>query len=147
MSALRLATTTQGVTQAVGLSSPDNSAVAPAGVDVMEIFSVVPRDIDAQPRHGNTIAAATSSLIIGLFPQPRWNLHAAVKRKQGEVRDHTTVVLIAHQPSLEFRVTAKRAARPSLFAPIRGIVRQTDSQRPKRAQQMKSHAETIESHS
>jgi len=32
MSALRLATTTHGVTQAVGLSSPDSSAVAPAGV-------------------------------------------------------------------------------------------------------------------
>ena len=61
MSALRLATTTQGVTQAVGLSSPDNSAVAPGGVDAIEMFSVVPRVTDAQPTHGNATAAANSS--------------------------------------------------------------------------------------
>lgn len=71
ISALRLATTTQGVTQAVGLSSPDSSAVAPAGVDAMEIFSVVPRVTEAQPIHGNTIAAANSNLIIGIPPTPR----------------------------------------------------------------------------
>jgi hypothetical protein len=49
MSALRFAWTTQGVTQAVGMSSPDISAVAPAGVLDIEIFSVVPRVTDAQP--------------------------------------------------------------------------------------------------
>jgi hypothetical protein len=68
MSALRFAWTTQGVTQAAGLSSPEISAVAPAGVVAMEIFSVVPRVTDAQPRHGNTIAAAKSSLIIDRSP-------------------------------------------------------------------------------
>jgi hypothetical protein len=59
-----------GVTQAVGISSPEISAVAPAGVVEMEMFSVVPRVTDAQPKHGNMIAAPKSSLIIGLFPQP-----------------------------------------------------------------------------
>ncbi len=68
MSALRLATTTQGVTQAVGLSSPDSSAVAPAGVLEMEIFSVVPRVTDAQPTHGAAIAAASTSLMIIYAP-------------------------------------------------------------------------------
>ena len=68
ISALRFARTTQGVTQAVGISSPEISAVAPAGVVAIEMFSVVPRVTDAQPRHGITIAAATSSLIIGSFP-------------------------------------------------------------------------------
>jgi hypothetical protein len=51
----------------VGLSSPDNSAVAPAGVVEIEIFSVVPRVTDAQPTHGSARAAAKSSLIMGLF--------------------------------------------------------------------------------
>ena len=59
-----------GVMQAVGISSPEISAVAPAGVVAIEIFSVVPRVTDAQPRHGITIAATTSSLIIGSFPPP-----------------------------------------------------------------------------
>jgi hypothetical protein len=36
----------------------------------MEMFSVVPRVTDAQPRQGIAIAAATSSLIMD-FPQPR----------------------------------------------------------------------------
>jgi hypothetical protein len=68
MSAFRFAWTTQGVTQAVGISSPDISAVAPAGVVAMEIFSVVPRVTDAQPTHGTAIAAAKTSLIIRLSP-------------------------------------------------------------------------------
>src|SRR5829696_1987537 len=68
ISALRLATTTQGVTQEVGLLSPDNSAVAPGGVDTIEIFSVVPREIDAQPQHGSTSAAANRNLIIRQIP-------------------------------------------------------------------------------
>jgi hypothetical protein len=34
---------------------------------------------------------------------------------------------------------------PSLFKLIRGIVRETDSRRPMRAQHMKSHAQAIES--
>jgi hypothetical protein len=74
---------TQGVTQAVGISSPEMSAVAPAGVVAMEMFSVVPRVTDAPPKHGSTIAVAKSehrpsvlarplrtarSLIIGLSP-------------------------------------------------------------------------------
>ena len=70
MSALRLATTTQGVTQAVGLSSPDSSAVAPAGVLEMEIFSVVPRVTDAQPTHGAASAAANTNLMIIYAPLP-----------------------------------------------------------------------------
>jgi len=70
MSAFRFAWTTQGVTQAAGISNPDISAVAPAGVVAMEMFSVVPRVTDAQPTHGAAIAAAISSLIIDIFPQP-----------------------------------------------------------------------------
>jgi hypothetical protein len=76
MSALRFATTTQGVMQAVGISSPDTSAVAPDGVLEMEMFSVVPRVTDAQPKHGTASAAANSSLIIGLFSPARGDLHA-----------------------------------------------------------------------
>jgi len=69
MSALRLTWTTHGVTQAVGLSRPETSAVAPGGVDAMEMLSVVPRVADAQPRHGMTIAVANTSLmIIGFVP-------------------------------------------------------------------------------
>ena len=49
MSAERLATTAHGVMQAVGLSSPETVASAPAGVDEMLIVSVVPRVTDAQP--------------------------------------------------------------------------------------------------
>ena len=71
MSALRLATTTQGVTQVVGLSSPDSSAVAPAGVLEMEMFSVVPRVTEAQPTHGAAIATASTILtIIQQIPLP-----------------------------------------------------------------------------
>src|SRR3954468_18765368 len=70
MSALRLATTTQGVTQAVGLSNPDSSAVAPAGVLEIEIFSVVPRVTDAQPAHGTAMAAANTTRIIIYAPLP-----------------------------------------------------------------------------
>jgi hypothetical protein len=66
-----LAWTTHGVTQAVGISSPDTSAVAPAGVLEMEMFSVVPRVTDAQPAHGTAIAAAKSNLLILIiFPKP-----------------------------------------------------------------------------
>jgi hypothetical protein len=75
MSALRFAWTTQGVTQAVGISRPDISAVAPAGVVAMEMFSVVPRVTEAQPKHGNAIAAAKNTLIIELSPARR-NHHA-----------------------------------------------------------------------
>jgi hypothetical protein len=57
--------------QVVGLSSPDISAVAPDGVDEIEMFSVVPRVTEAQPMHGDAIAAAKSNLIIGKFPCPR----------------------------------------------------------------------------
>jgi hypothetical protein len=84
MSALRFARTTQGVTQAVGVSSPEISAVAPEGVVAMEIFSVVPRVTDAQPTHGNAIAAAKSSLIIRFFlslsSQPSNNLKVKASR-------------------------------------------------------------------
>ena len=76
MSALRLAMTTQGVTQVVGTSSPVTSAVAPDGVLEMEMFSVVPRVTDAQPIHGAASAAASSNLIIGLSPYARRDLHA-----------------------------------------------------------------------
>jgi hypothetical protein len=78
MSAFRFACTTHGVTQAVGISSPDISAVAPAGVVEMEMFSVVPRVTDAQPTHGIAITAAKSSLIIASFPtHPK--LHATLE--------------------------------------------------------------------
>ncbi|WP_334420555.1 MULTISPECIES: hypothetical protein [unclassified Bradyrhizobium] len=63
-----MATTTHGVTQAVGTSSPDTSAVAPDGVLEMEMFSVVPRVTDAQPTHGAASATANSNLIIGFVP-------------------------------------------------------------------------------
>ena len=76
MSALRLATTTHGVTQVVGTLSPETSAVAPDGVLEMEMFSVVPRVTDAQPTHGAASAAANSNLIIGLSPFARCDLHA-----------------------------------------------------------------------
>jgi len=52
------------------MSRPDISAVAPGGALEMEMFSVVPRVTDAQPRHGITVAAANASLIIGIFPLP-----------------------------------------------------------------------------
>jgi hypothetical protein len=67
--------TTHGVTQAVGLSRPETSAVAPGGVDAMEMLSVVPRVADAQPRHGVTIAAANNSLMI-IDLSPRCDLSA-----------------------------------------------------------------------
>ncbi len=84
MSALRFTTTTQGVTQEVGLSSPDNSAVAPGGVDEIEIFSVVPREMDAQPMHGSTSAATASNLIIGCFPKPRGKYSRNLRAKASE---------------------------------------------------------------
>ena len=57
-----------------GLAAP---AVAPAGVLEMEMFSVVPRVTDAQPKHGNANAAANSSLIMDCFPPaPGGNLRA-----------------------------------------------------------------------
>src|SRR5664279_4935505 len=95
ISALRFATTTQGVTQAVGLSSPDNSAFAPGGVDAIEIFSVVPRLTEAQPTHGNAIAAAKISLIIGIFPIPRKTHRATAARKQVHARRDDFSSLIA----------------------------------------------------
>jgi hypothetical protein len=41
----------------------------------MEMFSVVPRVTDAQPRHGSAIAADNNSLIIK-NPPARPNFHA-----------------------------------------------------------------------
>jgi hypothetical protein len=70
MSAFRFAWTAQGVTQAVGISSPDISAVAPDGDVAMEMFSVVPRVTDAQPTHGSASATAKSSLIMDCPPSP-----------------------------------------------------------------------------
>ena len=84
MSALRLATTTHGVTQAVGLSSPDSSAVAPAGVLEMEIFSVVPRVTDAQPTHGAAIAAANTNLMIIYAPLPAKTFGQPKRECKGE---------------------------------------------------------------
>jgi len=52
MSALRLATTTHGVTQVVGTSSPETSAVAPDGVLEMEMFS----SFRASPTHNQHTA-------------------------------------------------------------------------------------------
>jgi hypothetical protein len=49
MSALRLATTAQGVMHVIGASSPLITASAPAGVDETLMVSVVPRVTDAQP--------------------------------------------------------------------------------------------------
>jgi hypothetical protein len=59
------------VRHVVGISSPETSAVAPAGVLEMEIFSVVPRVTDAQPTHGAAIAAASNSLMIIYAPPTR----------------------------------------------------------------------------
>jgi hypothetical protein len=56
------------VRQVVGSSSPDISAVAPAGVLEIEMFSVVPRVTDAQPTHGSANAAANSNLIMKFVP-------------------------------------------------------------------------------
>ena len=53
---------------AVGISSPDISAVAPAGVVEIEMFSVVPRITDAQPKHGKAIAADNNNLITEASP-------------------------------------------------------------------------------
>jgi hypothetical protein len=75
MSALRFACTTHGVTQAVGISRPDISAVAPAGVVEIEMFSVVPRVTDAQPKHGKAIAADNNNLITEASPA-RQTFHA-----------------------------------------------------------------------
>jgi hypothetical protein len=114
-SALRFAWTTQGVTQAVGLSSPEISAVAPAGVVAMEIFSVVPRVTDAQPRHGNTIAAAKSSLIIDRSPI-RGNFSRNLNVKARDARYHVRVSLTA-PPCVDFTVPA---AAPILSQRTRG---------------------------
>jgi hypothetical protein len=58
------------------MSRPDISAMAPDGVLAMEMFSVVPRVTDAQPRHGAAIAAANSSLIMKIGPLALSNTHA-----------------------------------------------------------------------
>jgi hypothetical protein len=58
----------------------------------IEMFSVVPRVTDAQPQHGTAIAAANTSLIIGLFPRRR-TIHATSGRKQHATRDYVAVLL------------------------------------------------------
>jgi hypothetical protein len=147
MSALRFAWTTQGVTQAVGMSSPEISAVAPAGVVEMEIFSVVPRVTDAQPRRGNAIAAAKNSLDHWIvFPRPM-ELSCSLRMKaRGCSRPMTNVEVFCASDRVGIPPNADGHRPPSPFKLIRGIVRVTDSLRPVRAQHMKKHAQTIESY-
>jgi hypothetical protein len=111
ISALRFAWTTQGVTQAVGMSSPEISAVAPAGVVAMEIFSVVPRVTDAQPIHGNTIAAAKSNLIIGCPPIEPSRNHRVKARARSRPRRG-----IVNWPRRADRKLATHASRAVTFA-------------------------------
>ena len=73
MSALRFATTEQGVVQVVGTSSPLMTASAPEGVDEMAIFSVVPRVTDAQPP-SRTLSVTIPKIRMELPP------FAAIKR-------------------------------------------------------------------
>jgi len=53
---------------ASGISSPAMSAVAPEGVDAIEIVSVAPRATEAQPPNATQSAAATTRFIKS--PQP-----------------------------------------------------------------------------
>src|SRR5450755_2959769 len=69
ISALRLATTAQGVKQVMGASSPEMTASAPDGVDATLIVSVVPRDTDAQPP-SMAQAAKTPKARIYVLPSP-----------------------------------------------------------------------------
>jgi hypothetical protein len=144
MSALRFAWTTQGVTQAVGASSPEISAVAPEGVVAIEIFSVVPRVTDAQPTHGSAIAAAKSSLIIGFPPAPTY----AYTQPASEIKETLATMLTGRNcwlfrrfhpvpPRLRFQPSP---SQPSLFKLIHGIVRGTDSPPALYAQNMKKYA-------
>jgi hypothetical protein len=61
----------------------------------MEMFSVVPRVTDAQPRHGSMIAAPKSSLIIWIVPPARGKFCAALERKQEDARDYVAGLLMA----------------------------------------------------
>src|SRR5882757_9672243 len=70
MSAERLATTAQGVTHAVGTSRPEIVASAPDGVDVMLMFSVVPRVTDAQPPNAAASATIPAKRIYQFSPVP-----------------------------------------------------------------------------
>ncbi|HYS84263.1 MAG TPA: hypothetical protein VEN78_04580 [Bradyrhizobium sp.] len=55
-----------------------------------------------------------------------------------------TAIVFRTSRNHPFRGATMRQSPPSPFEPIHGIVRQTDSPRAKRAQPMKSHAQTIE---
>jgi len=139
MSAFRLAWTTQGVTQAVGMSSPDISAVAPEGVVEIEMFSVVTRVTDAQPAHSSASAAAKNSLIMELVPHPANNFTQPAA--EGKWRYPNRMIVVNEGdgelgPDRPFRQDHPRTL-PSLFKLIRGIVRGTDSPCPARAQHMK----------
>jgi len=54
------------------------------------------------------------------------------------------VIVFRTSRNRPFRGATMHQSPPSPFEPIHGIVRQTDSPRAKRAQPMKSHAQTIE---
>ena len=69
ISALRLATTAQGVMQVMGASRPEMIASAPDGVEATLIVSVVPRDTDAHPP-STARAAITPKTRIHLLPNP-----------------------------------------------------------------------------
>jgi hypothetical protein len=116
------------VTQAVGLSSPETSAVAPAGVLEIEMFSVVPRVTDAQPTHGTAIAATSTILIIIYVPQ-----HGdTFEQPWGERKGQPARALRYCQPrgpAVTLRAVGFPVL-PSLFEPIHGIVSVTDSARP-----------------
>jgi hypothetical protein len=91
------------------------------------MFSVVPREIDAQPTHGSAIAATASSLIMMHFPQPfRPSRNLGLKASRGPYGCFDIVNRGDFQ-SLLRRTEVLYRGRPSLFEPIRGIVRLTDS--------------------
>jgi hypothetical protein len=70
ISAERLATMAHGVMQAVGTSRPETVASTPEGVDVMLMFSVVPRVTDAQPPSAAASATIQTRRIPEISPKP-----------------------------------------------------------------------------
>jgi len=68
----------------------------------MEMFSVVPRVTDAQPRHGIAVAAANASLIIGIFPLPV-QIFTQPQRERNSMLASTLWILNGAPPRTELR--------------------------------------------